>query len=156
MPKLEELSEIERQAILNFPFFEHDDSPRAVLDKPLGEARLALVTTAGIHLRDDDRFSPGDQSYRVIPRGTPAGEIVQSHTSIGFDRVPIYRDINVSFPVDRLGELVERRVLGALSDRFYSFLGAQRNPRRIVDETGPEVADRLRDEGVDIVLLTPT
>ena len=156
MPKLEELSEIERQAVLNFPFMDHDDSLRAVLDKPLSEAKLALVTTAGIHRRGDAPFARGDQSYRVIPAGTPPAEILQSHTSIGFDRVPMYRDINVCFPLDRLRELVERGVIGTLSDRFYSFLGAQRDPRQIVGETGPEVADRLRNEGTDVVLLTPT
>ena len=156
MPRLEKLSELERQAVLNFPFFEHDTSPRAVLQKPMSEAKLALVTTAGIHLRGDAPFSRGDQSYRVIPRGTPVDEIIQSHTSIGFDRVPMYRDINVCFPVDRVDELVTQGVIGELGDRFYSFLGAQREPRVIVDVTGPEVAERLLDEGVDVVLLTPT
>ena len=156
MPKLEELSEIERQAVLNFPFAEHDDSPRSMLQKALSEAKLALVTTAGIHLRGDPPFCRGDQSYRVIPAGTSPAEIVQSHTSIGFDRVPMYRDINVCFPVDRARELVERGVVGRLSDCFYSFLGAQRDPRHIIEVTGPEVAGRLRDEGTDVVLLTPT
>lgn len=156
MPKLEELSEIERQAVLNFPFMEHDTSPRAILDKPLSEAKLALVTTAGIHVRGDTPFSSGDQTYRVIPSGTEAREIVQSHVSIGFDRIPMYRDVNVSLPVDRLSELVERHVIGGLGDRIYSFMGAQRDPRRIVNETGPEVARRLQDDGTDVVLLTPT
>jgi D-proline reductase (dithiol) PrdB len=156
MPRLEDLSEIERQAILNFPFMDHADSPRAILDKPLSDARLALVTTAGIHLRGDTPFSYGDQTYRVIPRGTDPREIVQSHISIGFDRIPIYRDINVSFPIDRVRELVERGVVGQLSNRFYSFMGAQRDPRRIVGETGPEVARQLKDDGADVVLLTPT
>ena len=27
MPRLEDLSEIERQGVLNFPFMDHDDSP---------------------------------------------------------------------------------------------------------------------------------
>ena len=156
MPRLEELSEIARQAVLNFPFIEHDDSPLAILQKPLSEAKLALVTTAGIHLRSDTPFSGGDQGYRVIPSGTPPDEIVQSHTSIGFDRVPMYRDINICFPVDRVRELVERGVIGYLSDRFYSFMGAQRDPRHIVEVTGPEVARQLKGEGTDVVLLTPT
>ena len=156
VPKLEDLSEMERQAVLNFPFFEHDESPRTILRKPLSSAKLALVTTAGIHLRGDAPFIRGDQSYRVIPSATPPRRIIQSHSSIGFDRAPIYRDINVSFPVDRVRELVEQGAIGSLDDRFYSFLGAQRNPRHIVEATGPEVGERLKEEGVDIVLLTPT
>jgi D-proline reductase (dithiol) PrdB len=156
MPKLEDLSEIQRQSVLNFPFMAHDTAPRAVLSKPLSQARLALVTSAGIHVRGDSPFSPGDQTYRVIPNTTPPGGIVQSHSSIGFDRVPMYRDINVSFPVDRVRELAERGRIGSLGARFYSFMGAQRDPRRIVNETGPEVARQLKGDGVDVVLLTPT
>jgi hypothetical protein len=35
-------------------------------------------------------------------------------------------------------------------------MGAQRELRRIQEETGPEVGRRLRDEGVDAALITPT
>ncbi len=156
MPRLEDLSDVARQGHLNFPAFEHDDAPFAPLRKPLSEAKLALVTTAGLHLRGDAPFSSGDQTYRVIPSSSPASAIIQSHTSIGFDRTAIMRDINVTFPIDRLRELVDRGTVGELAERFYSFLGANRDPKRIIEETGPEVAGKLLDEGVDAVLLTPT
>ena len=156
MPRLEDLSEVARQGHVNFPAFEHDDAPFAPMSKPLSEAKLALVTTAGLHVRGDALFGNGDQTYRVIPSSTPSSDIVQSHTSIGFDRTAFMRDINISFPVDRLRELVERGVVGSLSDNFYSFMGAHRSPKQIEEETGPEVARLLLDEGVDAVLLTPT
>jgi hypothetical protein len=35
-------------------------------------------------------------------------------------------------------------------------MGAQREVARIEQETGPEVGRRLREEGVDVVLITPT
>jgi hypothetical protein len=41
------------------------------------------------------RWGPGEQIYRVIPSDTPAADILQSHTSLGFDRVPIMRDLNI-------------------------------------------------------------
>ena len=87
---------------------------------------------------------------------TPGSDILQSHTSIGFDRTAFMRDINVTFPIDRLRELVGDGTVGSLSERFYSFMGAQRVPKKIIEETGPEVARLLLDEGVDAVLLTPT
>ena len=68
MPRLEDLTDAARQGHLNLPAFEHDDSPFAPLRKPLSEAKVALVTTAGLHLRGDRPFDSGDQSYRVIPR----------------------------------------------------------------------------------------
>ena len=114
------------------------------------------MTTAGLHLRSEAPFFHGDQTYRAIPRDALAKDILQSHVSIGFDRTPIYRDLNVSFPADRLKELVEQEEVGSLADTFYSFMGAQRDRRRIIEETGPEVAQRLKEDGVEVVLLTPS
>ncbi|MDA1036422.1 MAG: glycine/sarcosine/betaine reductase selenoprotein B family protein [Chloroflexi bacterium] len=156
MPRLEDLTEVARQGHLNFPAFEHDDSPFAQLKKPLSESKLALVTTAGLQVRGDVSFTNNDQSFRVIPANTPLRDIVQSHTSIGFDRTAFMRDINVSFPVNRLNELVARGVVGSLSTNFYSFMEALRNPSKIVEETGPVVAKLLIEDGVDVVFLTPT
>jgi D-proline reductase (dithiol) PrdB len=156
MPRIEDLSEVQRQTVLNFPCFEYDDAPFLALAKPLGETRLALVTTAGMHLRGDQTFTPGDQTFRRIPSNTPAHDIIQSHSSIGFDRTAVYRDLNVSFPMDRLRELAERGIIQSTTASYYSFMGAQTNPKRILDETGPEVARLLLQEGADAVLLTPT
>jgi D-proline reductase (dithiol) PrdB len=149
-----------RQVLLAFPCLEYETTPWTPLRQPLSQSKLALVTTAGLHQRGDAPFisdpKDGDASYRVIPATTKAGDILQSHASIGFDHTPIYRDLNVTFPIDRLRELTRQGVIGSLAQDNYSFMGALRNPRRLQEETGPEVAQRLRDEGVTIVLLTPT
>ena len=160
MPKLSALNEIQRKSMLMWPCLEHDDTPWAPMAKPLSQSKLGLVTTAGLHLRTDKPFiafhEGGDTSFRVIPRSAKADEILQSHTSIGFDHTGIYRDINVTFPIDRLQELVDQKKIGSLSDNYYSFMGALRDVSDIVENTGPEVARRLKDEGVEVVLLTPT
>ena len=160
MPRLELLSEVNRRTLQFFPCLEHDDTPWTPLSKPLSQSKLALVTSAGLHLRGDRPFSRdlpgGESSYRVIPSGAKAADIIQSHFSIGFDRTAIYRDLNVTFPMDRLNELVDRGVVGSVSPNYYSFMGALRDPSRVIEETGPEVAQRLKAEGVDVVLLTPT
>jgi D-proline reductase (dithiol) PrdB len=156
MPRLDRLPQISRNNLLTFPAQVNDSAPFRPPAKPLGGCRLAIVTTAGLHRRGDRAFTPGDQTYRVIPADTPARDIVQSHTSIGFDRVPTMRDVNISFPIDRLRELVARGELGGLAPHHYSFMGAQRETGRIERETGPEVARRLVDEGVDLALITPT
>ena len=161
MPRLELLSEVQRKMLQMFPCFDHDDAPWTPMRKPLSESRVALVTSAGLHLRSDapfitDHKGGGDSSYRVIPRGAAAGDIIQSHVSIGFDHTGIYRDINVTYPMDRLEELREQGVIGSLADNYYSFMGALRNAAGVVEQTGPEVAGKLRDDGVNVVLLTPT
>ena len=160
MPKLAALSEIQRKSLLMWPCIEHDDTPWTPMAKPLSESKLALVTTAGLHVRGDKPFisdhKNGDTSFRVIPRSAGAADIIQSHTSLGFDHTGIYRDINVTFPIDRLPELVDQKKIGSLSDNYYSFMGALRDVTGIIEESGPEVARRLKDEGVEVVLLTPT
>ena len=155
MPRIEDLSNAQRQAVLNFACFEYDSSPFVPLRDPLHRVKLALVTTAGLHCHGDRPFSPGDQSYRVVPAQTPDRDILQSHNSIGFDRTAIYRDLNVTFPRDRLRELVERGVVGSrtLND---SRLWARKQTRRGFDETGPEVAHILLEEGAGAAILTPT
>jgi D-proline reductase (dithiol) PrdB len=156
MPRLDRLPQISRNNLLTFPAQVNDTAPFVRPAKPLAACRLAIVTTAGLHVRADRPFGPGDQTYRVIPSDTPARDIVQSHTSIGFDRVPIMHDVNISFPIDRLRELVARGDLGGLGPFHYSFMGAQRETGRIARETGPEVARRLAADGVDVALITPT
>ena len=47
-------------------------------------------------------------------------------------------------------------IIGSLSDNYYSYMGALRDVTGILEDSGPEVARRLKDEGVDVVLLTPT
>lgn len=159
MPRLEHLPPIRRNEMLAFPGQINETTPWAPLARPLSEARLALVTSAGLHRRGDTPFmslKTFDQSYRAIPLDTPPADIVQSHSSIGFDRSAIQRDLNVTYPIDRLRELVERGVVGSLATTHYSFMGALRVWDRLEGETGPEVARLLREDGVDAVLLTPT
>ena len=156
MPRLDRLPQILRNTLLTFPAQVNDSAPFVPLKAPLSRCRVAIVTTAGLHRRGDRPFGPGDPTYRIIPSDTPVPDIVQSQTSIGFDRAPIMRDINISFPIDRLRELSARGEIGGLAPNCYSFLGAQRDIRRIEAATAPEAAGRLRDEGVDVALITPT
>ena len=159
MPRLETLREVERKNLQFFPCMEFEEDPWTPLQKDLSQSRVALITTAGLHLRGDkpfvSDFKGGDPSYRVIPSDSVASDILQSHVSIGFDHTAFYKDINIAFPIDRLREMVERGVIGSVAPNYYSFMGALRDMRRVVDTTGPEVARRLKDEGVHLVLLTP-
>ena len=156
MPRLDRLPEINRNTLLTFPAPVNETAPCTPVRKPLAECRVALVTTAGLHLRGDKPFVPGDPSYRVIPMISEQGDILQSHSSIGFDRVPVQQDLNVTLPLDRFRELLEQKAIGSLASNAYSFMGAQRDAGRIEQETGPEVARLLLDDGVDAVFMTPT
>jgi D-proline reductase (dithiol) PrdB len=142
--------------LLTRPVTVHRDTPFRVPRAPLSELTLALVTTAGLHVRGDRPFTADDPTFRIIPSGTGEDRLVQSHTSIGFDRTPQARDINVVLPIDRLRELVQRGELGRLGPNHYAVLGAQQDPERVAAVSAQPLADRLRADQVDVVLLTPT
>ena len=156
MPRLDRLPEASQKGLLGIPIQVNDTAPFVRLAKPLSACRIAIVTTAGLHRRGDRPFGPGDQSYRVIPSETPSVDIIQSHTSIGFDRVPIMRDINITYPLDRLRELAQRGEICTLAPRGYSFMGALRDVTKLTNEAAPDVAQRLKADGADVAILTPT
>jgi len=155
VPSLDSLPQITRTKLLMRPVEVYHETPFTPLTAPLSEVRLAIVTTAGLHLKGDRPFAADDGSFRVIPSQAGEAELVQSHTSIGFDRAAQARDINVVFPIDRLRELVERGELGGIAENHYSLLGAQQDSTRPATVSGAELAERLLGEA-DLVLLTPT
>lgn len=160
MPRLKHLPDLKRNEMLSFPVQVNHDTPWTSPTRPLREARVALVTSAGLHRRGDPPFVSNhhepDYSYRRLPVDTPAADILQSHASAGFDRSAIQRDLNVTYPIDRLRELRDRGVIGSLAESCYSFMGALRKVERLERETAPEVARLLKQDRVDVVLITPT
>ena len=155
MPRLDQLGEIQRNHVLMFPCMEFNDTPWTPWTKKLSESKVAMVSTAGLHLRGDQPFVGGDQTYRVIPSSAKANDIIMSHTSIGWDHTGFYRDLNLAFPMDRLKELDQQSVIGSLAKDYYSFMGAQQEPVKILEETGPDVARRMKAEGIDAVFMVP-
>ena len=120
---------------------------------PLAQCRIAIVTTAGVHRKGDRPFGPGATDYRIIPGDTKAADLVMSHQSVNFDRTGFQEDHNVAFPLDRLNELAKQGVVGAVADFHYSFMGATQI--RQLETKAKELAQLLKDDGVDAVLLTP-
>ena len=157
--RLDLMSELERKSILSIPCPTFaDTSPRP--GPRLHERRVAIVSTAGLHLRHDPPFSlrtaaddafPGD--YRVIPGDVAAADLVMSHASVNFDRTGFQQDWNVVFPVDRLTELAAAGHIGSVARFHYSFMGAA--PPAQIEEHARRLAGLLRADAVDAVLLVP-
>lgn len=125
-----------------------------VTPKPLAECTVAIVTSAALHRAGDETFGQDDAGYRVIPR--EARDLVLGHWSPNFDRAGFAADLNVVFPIDRLEELAEQGVIGAVAPRHFSFAGNQPDDvATIRHDTGPAAAAELAADGVDVVLLTP-
>ena len=56
------------------------------VDKPLNEMRFALITTAGLHYRDDPAFEFADATFRPIDGQENPDNLVMSHSSVNFDK----------------------------------------------------------------------
>lgn len=137
------------------------DVPVPVFEQPaftaapdLANARVAIVTTAGLHLAHQPRWERRDEGFRVLPPSTDG--LVLGHLSPNYDRTGFLNDVNVVFPIDRLHELAAEGVIGSVAAQHLSFLGAQDEVLSTIRlDTGPAAAQLLRDDGVDVVLLTP-
>lgn len=136
----------------NTPLPEFDSTPWVAAPN-LKSARLAIVTTAGLHRRTDPNFLGGATDYRIIPGDVDVNELVQSHVSVNFDRTAFQQDTNAVFPLDHLRNLAREGEIGSLGTWHYSFMGAT-DPTRLVD-AGAQVAGLLKDDGVDAVILVP-
>lgn len=130
----------------------YEDTP-LLAGKPLGQRRVAIVSTAGLHRRGDRAFRPGDGSYRVIPAETKANELVMSHISVNFDRTGFQQDLNTAFPIDRLRELVADGTVGSMAAVHYSFMGAF--PPAAAEPHAQHLAGLLKADKVDAALLVP-
>jgi len=124
-----------------------------VTGKPLSARRVAMISSSGIHLRDDKRFAGGESGYREIPDGTPAEDIIMSHVSVNYDRTGYQQDINTIFPLDRMKELAADGTIGSVAKVHYSFMGAT-DPRKMEDEARA-LAQRLKSDDVDSAILLP-
>jgi len=160
MATYDDLSLPVRMFMKAYPFsrYQIDPVPCAPLQKPLKQARFALVTTAGYRTPEQPGFAQitiGDPSFREIPNEVAVQTLIESHNSTSFDHAGVRSDPNLALPLDRFRELERRGEIGELNPRHFSFMGSIVNPRKLMRETAPEVARLLRADGVDAVLLTP-
>jgi D-proline reductase (dithiol) PrdB len=148
------------------PLQKAEPIPWTPLVKPIEECRFSLVTTAGLYVKgkqppldlDGERKNPfwGDPTYRAIPRNVKQEEIGVAHHHI--NTADLEADVNIALPVHRFLELESAGEIGSLAPTHYSFMGYQGYPPNTNEwenHYGPEMAARMKEEGVDAVLLTP-
>ena len=136
-----------------------EDIPFARLTKPLAQCRVGLVTTSDIAVKTESgEREPHD-----------AGALVGNVYSIPFDTSPerLYSrnehydhhattldDVNAYCPIARLRELAAAGRIGSLAPRFHGVFTSY-SQRVTSERDAPEVLRRCREDGVDVVLLTP-
>ena len=157
MVRLADLPESERQHLLaRVPTLPAFPGRPWVSGPALANRRVAIVSTAGLHLRSDRPFASGaaGSDYRVIPGDVDAADLVSSHASVNFDRSGMQADVNVAFPLDRLKELASEQQIGSVAAFHYSFMGAV-SPITAYEREARALAGLLKQDAVDAVLLSP-
>jgi hypothetical protein len=140
--------------------------PWTPLEFPLQELKVGLVTSGGLYLKElqapfdleseQKRPTWGDPSYREIPTSVEADAIGVSHLHL--NTTDIEQDFNVLLPIHRLQDLVTRGQIGEAAATHYSFMGYQGFPpdtRAWEEQHAPQVAQKLLNDGVQAVILTP-
>jgi D-proline reductase (dithiol) PrdA len=132
------------------------DTPPAIwtpVTKPLETMRVALVTAGGVHMRSQPRFIvAGDSSYREIPGDVKSEQLMVTHG--GYDNSDANQDINCMFPLDRLRELAAAGVIKEVAPTHVGLMGGGGDVHMLAEVTGPAIAQILRAEHVDGVLMT--
>ncbi|MEA2463055.1 MAG: D-proline reductase (dithiol) PrdB [Acidobacteriota bacterium] len=150
---IDELREkIRAQYKPDFDFTTVGDVPFTAPGKPAASSRIALISTAGLHLDDQepfDRTTPaGDCSYRRIGAGDDLARL-----RIWWDtdqHQPGSQDLNSAFPLALLRDKYD------LAATHYSFSGAIPDPRPLLEQSAPAVATELNAGAVDAVLIAPS
>ena len=151
------------------PLYESPHPPEtgevwAPFGKRLADARIALLTSAGLYVRadqepfdlDGERQRPqwGDPSHRVIPAGTSAEAFGMCHLHV--NSADVLADPEIALPLRLLGELEVEGVVGSVAPDHVAVMGYQEaGLAGWREETAPAVADLLRSQDTDGVVLAP-
>jgi glycine reductase len=139
------------------PAFPAVPAPAPVAD--LSKARVAIVTDGGLVPKGNpDDISPYAATnwgaYDISDLDDLKGDDYEvSHR--GYDTRYVEQDPDRLVPVDALRDLEKAGVVGKLHERFVSTSGLA-NPLANSRRLGREIAQRLKQESVDAVILTST
>jgi D-proline reductase (dithiol) PrdB len=136
----------------------------APLAPRLAQARISLLTSAGLYLEGDqepfdadrERREPtwGDPTHRVLPASLARRALGMTHLHVNPDDV--LADPEIALPLDGLAALVAEGRVGSVAPSHYSVMGYQEAGLAVWrEETAPAIVARLRDESVDGVVLAP-
>ena len=121
--------------------------------RALSESVFALVSTAGVHLRDQEPFDlAGDNSWRLIPGDAASDHLMVTHAH--YDHRHADSDINCVFPIDRLRELAAEGIIAGVGDKHLGFMGYTQQLRDLYERVAPAMAKVIERSRADAVLLT--
>ena len=125
--------------------------------KPLQTLRVALVSSGGVYLSAAPPFDlqshTGDDTIRWIPGDVSTTDLRFAHDH--YDHTDADEDPNCMFPLDRLRELAAEGAIGSVAQWHVGLMGFIPNPSRFLAEGVPAIIDRLQEDCVDAVVMSP-
>lgn len=142
-----------------FSFFTSETIPWAAPPASLVETRVALVSTAGLHLEGDVPFRTmeerlGDTSFRVIPHGSGSETFALSAPYV--DAKYVAHDLEVALPMKALERLYREGRVGPPARRHFSFCGGIVHPLPGLAGSAARLEEILREDNTGAVVLLPT
>ena len=145
------------QAFKTYPFPAFERTPWAAPATPPAEARVGVVTTAGV-------YRPGvDLPFADTEEGDPG--IVELPSDVELRRLDVAHghipqelaraDMNVVLPLDPLRDLVREGIVGSLARRAWSVVGYRTRAHDVAEETAPSIAAAMTEDGVTLALVVP-
>ena len=135
----------------------NDFVPLAKLQKPLAESRLTFVSTSGTQPKNslpfDTAHPVGDYSFRRVPSNSKPGDL-EIH-QLKYPTAGADKDLNVIFPIERLQELTQEKIIGELAPNFFSFIGYNMDAERLEQTLAEDIAAAVEAEKPDVCLLAP-
>ncbi|HYF75634.1 MAG TPA: glycine/sarcosine/betaine reductase selenoprotein B family protein [Symbiobacteriaceae bacterium] len=131
--------------------------PYTPVTRKLSEMTIAIVSTAGVHLKDQEPFNTqGDDTWRVLPGDVNVADLMITHGAPEehYDRTQANQDMNVIFPIERLRELQAEGFIGGVAEKNLTLMGYSLRLQKYYNETAPAVAKEIERSPVDAVLLT--
>lgn len=131
--------------------------PFTPFERELSKSTIAIVTAAGVHVKDQEPFNTandlGDLGYRIIPEDVEGSQLKVTHHH--YDHRDADKDINVVFPIDVLRELEAEGIIGGIARKHVGFMGYTMQLKAMYEGTAREIANEI-DKGsrADAVILT--
>jgi D-proline reductase (dithiol) PrdB len=131
--------------------------PFTPFERELSRATVAIVSSAGVHRRDQAPFNIadelGDLTFRIIGGDVKASDLAVTHHH--YNHSDADSDINVVFPIDALRELAQEGFIGAVAPEHVGYMGYTMRLKQMYEETAPEIANEIdKRSRADIVVLT--
>ncbi len=131
--------------------------PFTPFDGELSRATVAIVTAAGVHLKEQEPFNIadelGDLTFRLIPPDVDSSDLMVTHHH--YDHTDADEDINVVFPIDALRDLKTEGFVREVAAKHVGYMGYTMQLKAMYEGTAPEIANEIdRGSRADAVVLT--